>query len=79
MTGNLHESNKTNDRVVFCTECQEELDDLALSEDGDDVQKARERFERCRKLGKFKGDFCSRLFITRGDEDEDAFLDLEED
>ena len=49
---------------VFCTECGEELDDLAFSPDGDDLEAALERFHKCREKGKFNGDVCARVFIV---------------
>lgn len=53
--------------IRFCVECGKELDNYSLL-DGETNENARERFNECCKSGKFKGDFCSRIFINEYDE-----------
>ncbi|MEI7811597.1 MAG: hypothetical protein WCJ01_04125 [Ignavibacteria bacterium] len=48
----------------FCTECGEELDEYSLDNKSVDSKLAKLRHENCKKTGKFKGDLCSRVFIS---------------
>jgi hypothetical protein len=48
----------------FCTECGESLDNFSLTEDSADEKAVRENHKKCVSTKKFKGDFCSKLFIT---------------
>lgn len=50
--------------VVFCTECGADLDQFFLSENINDEKALKENFERCKNIGKFKGELCSKLFIA---------------
>jgi hypothetical protein len=73
---------KTLSSVRFCVECGEELEDFSVSENSNQ-EAALIQHHKCKKTGKFNGDMCSRVFITK-DEDEgnlDSFneLDFEED
>jgi hypothetical protein len=55
--------------VRFCTECGEELEDFSVSKNSSS-EAAFKQHHNCRKTGKFDGDMCSRVFITKYDEDE---------
>ena len=55
--------------VQFCTECGEELENFSVSNDSSS-EAALKRHHNCKKTGKFNGDMCSRVFITKYDEDE---------
>ncbi|MCX6150406.1 MAG: hypothetical protein NTX22_07800 [Ignavibacteriales bacterium] len=55
--------------IKFCTECGEELDDFSVS-DNSSSEAALKQHHNCRKTGKFNGDMCSRVFITKYDENE---------
>jgi len=59
--------------VVFCAECGEELELFGIS--GVDVEKVRERYQNCKRKGKFKGDKCSMLFIAN----EEEYLSFEDE
>ena len=49
---------------VYCTQCGATLDGFALSGKVLDMAAIKKNFERCRKTGKFTGEFCSKLFIA---------------
>lgn len=53
----------------FCTECGDTLDDFALTENAKNLDKVKENFDNCKKTGKFKGEECSKLFISSDIED----------
>jgi hypothetical protein len=53
-----------NRHVEFCTECNATLDDYCFSSNVNDIESIRKAFDRCRKQGRFTGDFCSKLFIA---------------
>jgi hypothetical protein len=50
--------------IIFCTECGRELDFFAFSENTKDKETLKQKFANCRENGKFKGEFCSKLFIA---------------
>lgn len=52
------------DNIVFCTECDDDLYNFCFSEDADNIEVIRKLHARCKKSGRFKGDFCSKLFIA---------------
>lgn len=70
--------NKTKhlESVKFCSEC-DDLDDFTLSEKAGDGVSAKKQFDNCKKTGRFKGDMCSRVFIS--DYDEERFLETPDD
>jgi hypothetical protein len=49
---------------IFCTECGAELDDFSFTEKAKDMKLVQENFNRCKTIGKFKGEQCSKLFIA---------------
>jgi hypothetical protein len=49
--------------IHMCIECGEELEDFVFNTNNTD-ESTRERFHNCQKIGKFKGEMCSRLFIN---------------
>ena len=57
------------DSVRFCTECGEELEDFSVSGNSS-AEAALKQHHNCQKTGKFNGDMCSRVFITKYDENE---------
>jgi hypothetical protein len=68
--------------LEFCTECNG-LEDFSTNDDTKEEEELKERFARCRKTGKFKGDVCARIFIadeneTTGLWDEPSQTDLPE-
>lgn len=56
--------------VTYCTECGASLDEFHLSGDIRDIEKLKENFEKCKRLGKFKGEICAKLFIAKNDYEE---------
>jgi hypothetical protein len=51
-------------KVIFCTECGTELDAFSLKEKAEDIDSVRKNTHNCKKIGKFKGEFCSKLFMA---------------
>lgn len=49
---------------IFCAECGEELNMFDVNGEIDQT-KVLERHRRCREKGKFKGDLCSMVFISK--------------
>jgi hypothetical protein len=66
---NKIKKDKTLDSVRFCTECGKELENFSVS-DNSSPEAALKQHHNCRKTGKFDGDMCSRVFITKYDENE---------
>lgn len=58
-------SNKEN--PLFCTECDKELDAFWRSNKSKNPDAVKSNHKNCRKTGKFKGEFCSKLFIINKD------------
>jgi hypothetical protein len=56
--------NLLNQRVIFCTECGVELQNFCFKGKIDNVDAIKKNLAQCKKNGKFKGDFCSKLFIA---------------
>ncbi|MBU2505309.1 MAG: hypothetical protein KJ799_01070 [Bacteroidetes bacterium] len=61
--------------TVYCTECDEELTDFSLGENATKEDLLKAHFAKCCKTGKFKGDVCSKLFISN--EENQEFLSEE--
>ena len=53
-----------NQKVIFCTECGVELQNYCFNGNIDNVESIKKNLAQCQKSGKFKGDFCSKLFIA---------------
>ncbi len=51
-------------KVIFCTECGAELENFCFSDRAKDPEAVRKSLAQCKKSGKFKGEFCSKLFIS---------------
>jgi len=54
-------------KVIFCTECGVELQNFCFNGNADDIVAIKKNLAQCKKTGKFKGDFCSKLFIAGND------------
>ncbi|MBI5401866.1 MAG: hypothetical protein HY959_00555 [Ignavibacteriae bacterium] len=51
-------------KSLFCTECNEELDDFCFNSMSKNKKAVRKRHKKCVKTGKFNGEFCSKIFIS---------------
>lgn len=60
---------------IFCTECGAELDEFSFTDKAKDINLVKENFNRCKTIGKFKGEMCSKLFIATDDEPDNEFSD----
>jgi hypothetical protein len=56
------------DAGEFCTNCND-IEDMAVTDEPDDIESIRRRFRECERTGKFEGDICSRLYIADTDAD----------
>jgi hypothetical protein len=59
-------------KVVFCTECGEKLDNFCFNDSASDVESVKKHMEGCKREGRYKGDMCARVFIA----DDNNFDDL---
>ncbi len=51
-------------KVIFCTECDTELQNYCFFSTVEDIKAIKKNLAQCKKNGKFKGEFCSKLFIA---------------
>ena len=49
---------------LFCTECDNELDLFWLTDKASDKNAVKENFDNCKETEKFKGHFCSKMYIS---------------
>jgi hypothetical protein len=63
----IEKINAMGKKIIFCSECGEELELFGIEEV--DVQKIKERHKHCREVGRFKGDKCAMLFIAESNEE----------
>ena len=68
---NIENKDLLYEKLIFCTECGEELDNFSLS--NGNIDKIRKNLARCKKTGKFKGEFCSKFFIFCDDNLDELF------
>jgi len=54
-------------RVIFCMECGETIENFCVSRNADDLEAVRKTLAQCRSNGRFNGEFCSKLFIAHPD------------
>lgn len=59
---------------IFCTECEHDLDTFWLSERACNSEAVRKNHQRCREIGKFKGELCAKMFIINDNDVEDIWL-----
>ena len=57
-------SEKEKKTPLFCTECDRELNIFWLTDMASDKNAVKNNHEDCKKTGKFKGQYCSRMFIS---------------
>ena len=58
------QSEPLDQRVVFCTECGETIENFCVSGGADDLKAIQKTLAQCKSRGRFTGDFCSKLFIA---------------
>lgn len=77
---NIIKKDKALSSIIFCTECGEELEDYSVSRNST-KKAAIKQHHICKKTGKFNGDMCSRVFITKNEDEDnpDSFNDLDFD
>lgn len=54
---------ETKSDIIFCTECGDVLEDFSVSDDAKDLKSVIENFHNCKKIGRFKGEICSKLYM----------------
>jgi hypothetical protein len=52
------------DLPLLCTECGNELNLFWLSDKASDKEAVKNNFDNCNQTGKFKGYYCSKMFIS---------------
>jgi hypothetical protein len=58
------QTEKSKNLPMFCTECDRELNYFWLTEKASNKNSVKENFENCNRTGKFKGHYCSKMFIS---------------
>jgi hypothetical protein len=66
-------------KVIFCTECGVDLTNFCFSERAKNPEAVRKNLAQCKKIGKFNGEFCSKLFISDDYTMDDLWVDDEFD
>lgn len=61
--------------LEFCTECDHALDSFMFAPKSKNKKKIQDNFANCKKTGKFKGELCSKVFIS----EDQIFLNPSED
>ena len=56
------------DNPMFCTQCDSALDTFWMSDMANNTDAVISNHENCKKIGKFKGEMCSRLYIVSNDD-----------
>jgi len=71
----LKKDESISEEVKFCIECDQDLNNFDVDPLLKTKKEVLDNHENCKKTGKFKGDRCSKLFIT---EEEDFFPPVDE-
>ena len=61
---NIEREKLLKQKIIFCTECGIELVNFCFSARANNPDAIRKSLARCKKTGKFAGEFCSKLFIA---------------
>ncbi len=70
---NLNRKELLAQKVIFCTECGAELQNFCIDDRADDPEAIKRTLQQCKKIGRFNGEFCSKLFIAGNDNLENLF------
>lgn len=62
---------------AFCANCND-IEDMAVTDEPNDIESIRRRFRECERTGKFEGDICARLYIADSDADPGPLFEEEE-
>ncbi len=65
----LKKDESISEEVKFCIECDQDLNNFDVNPMLKTKKEVLDNHENCKKTGKFKGDRCSKLFITEEGED----------
>jgi hypothetical protein len=65
------------EEVKFCIECDQDLNNFDVNPMLKTKKEVLDNHENCKKTGKFKGDKCSKLFITEEDEESPPIIEDE--
>jgi hypothetical protein len=60
----MKKDNDEEQKVIFCTECGDKLDNFCFTDSASDVDAVKKHMEGCKREGRYKGDMCSRMFIA---------------
>lgn len=71
----LKKDESISEEVKFCIECDQDLNNFDVDPMLKTKKEVLDNHENCKKIGKFKGDKCSKLFIT----EEENFTFLEDE
>jgi hypothetical protein len=63
---------------LFCTECDNDLNDFAFSTKAKNKKRIKKNHENCVKTGKFSGEFCSKMFISSDVLLDEIFPDIDQ-
>ncbi|MFC2136369.1 hypothetical protein ACFLR4_03010 [Bacteroidota bacterium] len=64
--------------IKFCTACEAALDEWFAKPDSFDIDAVKANHENCKRIGRFEGEMCARLFISMNEKIEE-FLKDEDD
>jgi hypothetical protein len=64
--------------IKFCTECEKDLDNFFLSNKSKDIDAVKANHENCKQIGKFKGEMCSKIFISKIEEEMNSMENLDD-
>lgn len=67
--------------LLFCEECSKDMEKYAVVLKNISPEEARKQFNICKQTGRFKGEFCARLFIAENKYDDTYdynFLDIDD-
>ena len=78
MGNNIDREELLNQKIIFCTQCDAELENYCFQNSSNDIEAIKMNLVQCKKKGKFTGEFCSKLFIA-GNENLEAMFRIEEE
>lgn len=61
--------------IKFCTACEDALDEWFTKPDSFDIDAVKANHENCKRIGRFDGEMCARLFISMNEKAEEIFRD----